>query len=320
MRWDFCIILAMVAGAAPLAGAEATDPAATPGDRWLAESVRHPGMVPGAVLASNRFAQLQLELLDQHLKVSWNPADPAADPGILSLHASTAAEDHWPARDWRVALLGRSGRIWQSDLAVEDVDVPIVYYVRSIQPQETNVSPLRIAFPRQLGLTQPTRLFWPLLEGFEQTLDSWQVLPGPITASLQVSAMAKTGRAALRVSAPAGQGTVRVGTTRVRGWQVLREGATGLRFWLRTQNGSGRARCSLRAHAFTDKETSSSWPEDVQVKDVWQTADLHFDQLSGTRWRGVDLFVIEFVADSPGPCEFFIDDLQFLGPWKLDPP
>ena len=287
-------------------------------DRWLTDGRPHPGVSAGVVLETNRFSSLHLETLDHRLLVCAG-AEESEDPGVLTVRLSAAPDDHWLARDWRTRPVGRSGRIWQADLPVEDPDVAIVYYLRSAGAQSTKVSPLRVAFPRGLGIEEPTRLFWPLLEGFEETLDNWRVLPAPSPPSrLQTSPESKNGRASLRVSIPAGQRSVTVATTRVRGWQILHEGATGLRLWLRTEGGRGVVRCSLRAYAFTGRESSTHWVEGFQVVDTWRKMDLPFNELSAVRWRGVDLLVLEFVGE--GPCGFLLDDLQFLGPWKLDPP
>jgi hypothetical protein len=108
-----------------------------------------------------------------------------------------------------------------------------------------------------------------------------------------------------------------VGTTRVRGWQLLSEGATGLRFWARMESGRGTIRCSLRAQALTPAVATASWPETFEVGDGWTRIDLPFRELSGVRWRGVDLFLIEFRAE--GRSALLLDELQFLGPWKLQP-
>lgn len=293
------------------------------GDRWLTNAAPQPGVIAGAGLASNRFANLHLEVLDRRLLASWAPPADGPDAGDLSLQASAAAEDHWPARDWRTRPLQRSGRIWQAELPVEDLDVPIVYYLREVRDHQTNVSPLRVAIPKQLGLEEPTRVFWPLLEGFEEGFESWRILAPPAGPNparpepLQISSAAKNGRGALLVSLAAGQTSVRVGTTRVRGWQLLEEGASGLRLWLRTESGWGRVRCSLGSYAFTPAESFVAWPEEFPVTNSWQKLDLNFDRLSGVRWRGVDLFVLEFTASEP--TRFLVDELQFLGPWKLDP-
>ena len=45
--------------------------------------------------------------------------------------------------------------------------------------------------------------------------------------------------------------------------------------------------------------------------------ELFFSALPRLSLGAVDLFAIEFVAD--GPREFLVDDLQLLGPWKLEP-
>jgi hypothetical protein len=214
----------------------------------------------------------------------------------------------------------RSGNLQQADVPTEDLDVPIVYYALLKTPNESRVSPLRVVYPRRLGLEEPTQLFWPFVEGFEDGHEGWWLLPGaPQMATLRAASEGKSGRTALQISLPDGAKPIRLATTRVRGWQLLQEGATGLRFWVRTVSASetGTIRASLQARSSTTSQVAGTWPKDFAVTHDWRRVDITFAQLPILPWRSVDLFIIEF--QSPHAADFLLDDLQMLGPWKLHP-
>lgn len=204
---------------------------------------------------------------------------------------------------------------WQSLIPVEDPDVPIAYFVAAATGRATNCSPMRGVLPRAAGLQEPTRPFWPFLEGFEQGYESWRVTSGDSSA-LQTNSTARSGHFALSVTVPTAKRSVTVATTRLRGWQARAEYATGLRVWMRTRTGVGRARCSLLTNAGAPHQGIALWPDEIAFTDRWQKVELFFSSLSGLRLNAVDLFAIEFTA--AGPHEFLIDDLQLLGPWESD--
>jgi hypothetical protein len=265
---------------------------------------------------SNLFSDLHAEVVAEKLVVFWTP-DAAAPTGSVVVHASAADLAHWPTRDWRSYPMTRIDMRWQTALPVEDPDVPLVYFVAAAGSGVTNGSATRGVLPRAAGLEEPTRPFWPFLEGFEQGCDSWRVVSGGSrSASLRTNSAARTGNFALSVTIPAGQRSVTVATTRLRGWQARAEDATGLRVWLKTREGTGRARCSLLANAGATNQSIAPWPNDLTLTDRWRKLELSFNALPGLPLGAVDLFAIEFIAD--GPREFLIDDLQLLGPWKTD--
>jgi len=288
-----------------------------PGDQWLTNAWPHPLASPEAPVRSNLFSSLRAEVIGGKLKILWTP-EGAAPTGGVTVHASAAEPAHWPTRDWRSHPMTRPGLQWQATLPVEDVEVPIVYFVRAVEQRLTNLSPLRVVAPVAVGLEEPTRVFWPFLEGFEESAESWRLLSEESpTAPLRRDPASKNGRAALAVSVPSGKRSATVATTRVRGWQLQREGATGLRVWLRAREGTGRARCTLLAHAFATNQVVGVWPSLVRLTERWQKVELPFRALPRLSLGAVDLFAIEFIAD--GPRDFLIDDLQLLGPWKLEP-
>jgi hypothetical protein len=231
------------------------------------------------------------------------------------------------------------GQGWECWVPVEDIEVPIVYFVavESSTPQKssahhgaelaalpedreiaTNVSPMRVCRPHLLGLKGPTRIFWPFLEGFEQGLESWRWLaPEPEPGRLKTDPLAKNGHAALLVSVPAGKRSVTIATTRVRGRELVTRAATGLRIWLRTRHGSGQARFTLLADALTTNQVVAVSRQQAHLAPVWRKVDLAFDDFPDLPQRGVDLFTIEFIGH--GPQDFLVDDLQLLGAGKVEP-
>jgi hypothetical protein len=269
------------------------------------------------LVSSNLFSNLHADGAAGQLKVLWAPElDLSAT--AATVHASAASATHWPTRDWRSYEMARNGQTWQAIVPVEDVDVPIVYYLQATSGDVTNFSPLRLLQPRAAGMEEPTRHFWPFIEGFEEGIESWQLL-APVTPQplLTLDSAAKNGRAALVVHVPAGKQSATVATTRVRGWQLEHEAATGLRLWLRTRAGTGRARCTLLSQGLSTNQVVHPWPNQIAVTERWQKVDLRFDALPGLSLNAVDLFAVEFITK--GPQDFLLDDLQLLGPWKLDP-
>jgi hypothetical protein len=305
------LTLWLVAGASPVF--------AQPGpiaDRWLTNRVTYPARWSDGPIQTNAFIELRAEAVAEKLVVRWTP-DAAAPTGSVAVLASPADLSHWPTRDWRSFPMVQAEGRWLATIPVEDVEVPIAYFVFASGGGTTNRSPMRAVVPRDAGLEEPTRVFWPFLEGFEQGIDSWRIISKDRrTAALQTNAAARNGRFALSVAVPAARRSVTVGTTRVRGWQLGAESATGLRVWLRTAEGKGRARFSLVANTGAANEAVASWPDEVELNDRWQSVELQFSQLPGLPLGDVDLFAVDFTAEHPG--EFLIDDLQLLGPWKFD--
>jgi hypothetical protein len=70
-------------------------------------------------------------------------------------------------------------------------------------------------------------------------------------------------------------------------------------------------------NAFTTNQVVSVNPLESRITDKWQRVDVLFDSFPKLALANVDWFTLEFIAD--GPREILVDDLQFLGPWKLEP-
>jgi hypothetical protein len=235
----------------------------------------------------------------------------------VSILASADSDGHWAVRDWREYPMKVSGQRWQARVPVDNVDIPITYFVRAVAFGVTNISPMRICHPQALGIDSPTRPFWPFLEGFEQNLRGWSLVSVPGENNvLQKDQLAKNGLFSLRVSLPEKQHSVTVGTTRVRGWQIQQNEATGIRVWMRTKSGSGRARFSLYGNAFTTNQTMVVYPTETELNNQWQPVDLSFESFPKLSLGNIDWFTIELIGT--GPMDFLIDDLQLIGPWKTE--
>ena len=280
-------------------------------------AAQFPSGISKTQLRPGDFQNLRAEAIGGKLRIFWTPERLSANASVKLL-ASADAPGHWPARDWRSRPMTLRGPHWEASLPVDDVDVPMIYFAVATEAGKTNVSPLRICQPRIAGLEEPTRVFWPFVEGFEEGAESWRLLSAPSsTASLKTAPTAKNGLAALLVTVPESKRSVTVATTRVRGWQLQKQHATGLQLWLRTRSGKGRARFTLLAQAFTPEQVVAVSPREVTLTTQWQKVDVLFSDFPKLPVGAVDLFTIEFMGG--GAQEFLVDELQLLGPWKLDP-
>lgn len=284
-----------------------------PADAWLAERPVYPSGLGSNASSPEAFLTLSAELVAEQLKVRWL-ASPASAPVQVLLYYSADAPGHWPARDWRAVPMPRRGEAWEATLPVDDLDVPLVYFVSDASATPARCSPMRVVSPRLAGMEKPSRVFWPFLDGFEDGLAGWQLVT-PDAPALRISPQAHDGNAALAVTLPAGRQTVSVSTPRVRGWHYSLQLATGVRVWLRAPGGTGEARFTLHAHAGTTNALATASTIVAPLNDQWQRVDLAFGSFSNFPVASTDRFSIEFRGD--GPREFLVDDLQLLGRWKL---
>lgn len=286
-----------------------------PADAWVNDAVRYPHGIPTNALGPDVFTSLRAEHLVDQLKVRWQPAVPIAQPR-LTLHFSADAPGHWPARDWRALPMTLRGVVWEAVLPVDDLDVPLVYFVSDGGGTPGLLSPMRAVSPRLAGMEKPSRVFWPFLDGFEDGALGWELVPAVTAAPrLKSSPQAHNGNAALSVLLPAGQRSVAVSTARVRGWHYSHQLATGLRVWLRAPGGSGRARFTLHANDGTTSTITAVSTIEAGLDDHWRKVDLSFSSFPGFPVASADGFSIEFSGE--GPREFLVDDLRLLGRWKL---
>jgi hypothetical protein len=286
-------------------------------DGWIPAAAQASQPASPSQINSNLFATLHAEVLLGKLRILW-PGDVLSSSATVVVQASAGELGHWPARDWHSYPMTKRGEEWQTNIPVEDLDVSLVYFAQLVNGVGTNVSPLRCVTPRAAGLEEPTRLFWPFMEGFEEGIEGWKLLSASEgKESLKADSSSKNGRVALSVGVLPGKRSATVATTRLRGWQLKREQATGVRIWLRAREGKGRARFTIFANAFMPNQIVRAWPKDTQLDERWRKVELLFSELPDLPLGAVDLFAIEFIGD--GPRDFLLDDLQLLGRWKLVP-
>lgn len=280
-----------------------------PADLWLSGPAEYPAPHRAEQVRTDLFAGLQAQVTAGQLRLQC-PADPVRDATNAWAWISVDPPGHWPARDWRVVGLNRQGGFWTADVPVFDLDLPLVYFAGAGWNGGEAISPMRVTIPRELGLMQPTRLFWPLLDGFEDGLVGWKIL-APQAAGLRLDSAAHVGGGALAVSLPRGHHSVTVATTRLRPWHVWKLDQRGVRVWVRAREGAARARISLIAHAGTTNQTVAVLPRDVRLTNAWTQVDVSFAEFPQPALHAVDLLALEFIGN--GPQEFLVDDLQVLG-------
>ncbi len=310
MKRSFGIALALLAGTW-LAGAQGKQLA----DAWVSEAVQFPRGIATNGLNREMFRALAAEHLAEQLKVRWQPTPPPAQPK-LTLHFSADAPGHWPARDWRSVPFIQRGAVWEAALPVDDLDVPLVYFVSDGLPVPALLSPMRVVSPRLVGMEKASRVFWPFLDGFEDGAAGWELASSATAAGpLKTSPAAHDGKAALSITLPAGERAVSIGTARVRGWHYSHQLASGLRIWLRAPGGNGKARFYLHAGHGTANVLVSASTIEAELDDKWRKVDLSFSSFPNFQPVGTDWFRIEFSGE--GPREFLVDDVRLLGRWRL---
>ncbi len=289
--------------------------AAAKGDAWVSMGGIYPMIHQAETPDENAFRELKSEVLIGEISPFW-PTSLARENANATLWFSVDYAGHWPARDWRPILMTKLTTGFEARLPVTDMNVPIVYYVAAESGGKTLISPMRITLPRELGLQKPSTVFWPFLDGFEESANSWRIVGSVSNAeAISVTPHAHTGNAALRASIPGGKRSVAIETTRIRGWHFQTQGATGIRLWLKTSATNALARFSLTAHARTGRATVTRATAEAQLSRDWKAVSLPMDVFPSARLGETDLFTIEFIAG--GPAEFFIDDLQLTGRWQM---
>jgi hypothetical protein len=283
------------------------------GDEWLTNAPALPGEFAGTPVDTNLFATLRTEVIAGRLRITWDSAAEAADARLI---LSADEPGHWPARDWRSFSLKRRGASWQAEVPVDSLDVPLVYFVISRNRAQAVASPMRIARPGTLGLEQPSRIFWPFIEGFEQGTEGWRTVQG---GTLRTDEDAKHGGSALKIQVPPNERSVTLLTTRVRGWFLQEHRATGLALWLKTRRGTGTAAFELMADAFTTNQVLARRSKIIRVPSQWTKwtkVELPFSSFPKFPIGELDLIAIELTG-LPG-TEFLLDDVELLGPWRSD--
>jgi hypothetical protein len=289
-------------------------PAAEPqpgSDAWLTNAAAvGPERFARAIVKTNGFANLKAEVVAGTLQVKCEPGEKFSQ---LKLIVSAEAPGHWPARDWRTHTMRQFGTSWAAEIPVDSLDVPQIYFVAAQEKEMLAVSPMRMVHPRALGMEAPSHFFWAFIEGFEQDLDGWRVEGG---APLTTDSLAKSGRTSLAIRVPPGRRAVSVETTRLRGWFLEEHGASGIGVWLRTRSGTGTVIFTLLGNARSTNQIVARTAETLKVSGKWTKAGFWFESFPKLRLGEVDLFSIEFAAESG--TELLIDDLHLFGRWRDD--
>ena len=262
------VIVATILLRAVLAPARDPEPE---GDIWLTNAPALPGAYAASTMDSNRFASLKAETVAGKLLVRWETTELFSETRII---VSADAPGHWPARDWRTVAMRRTPTGWVTDMPIDSLDVPLVYFVVATNKGNSLASSMRIAHPRALGLETPTRLFWPFIEGFEQGTEGWRTRDG---SALRRDVPSKSGRASLVLQVPAERRSATLMTTRLRGWFLEEHDASGIVLWLRMKSGAGTARFALFANAWSTNQFVARRDETVKVTEKWTAAALRFE-------------------------------------------
>jgi len=291
--------------------AQAQQPAKLLPDAWLTNA-SYPGFVVTNRVAEIGAGNLSAEALVGKLRVYWTPPE-AVEVKEARLWMSADVPGVWLARDWQMLPLEKKGQRWEGVMPVENVDVPVVYFVEVMTPKPM-VTAQRICHPRVAGLEEPSRIFWPFLEGFEEDLWSWRLVTDePKFTPVETATTVKSGNAALKLTLASDKHSVTVATTKIRGWQLDQNFANGIRVWVKLAQGTAKLRCTLQAHAFTPKQVISVYPEDFTLTTDWQPVDLKLNGFPKLAIGEVDLMTLELIGK--GSVEAYVDNVQLLGRW-----
>lgn len=280
------------------------------GDEWLTNAPALPGEFSATRVDTNLFTTLRTEAIAGRLRITW---ESAPESGEAKLIISADPPGHWPARDWRSFAMQRRGTSWQTEVPVDSLDVPLIYFLIASNRTQVICSPMRMARPGTLSLEQPTRIFWPFIEGFEQGTEGWRTVQGGV---LRTDGDAKHGGSALKIQIPANERSVTLLTTRVRGWFLEEHHATGLALWVKVRRGTGTAAFELLADAFTTNQIVARRREPIHVSSQWTKVELPFSSFPKFSVGELDLIAIELTG-MPG-IEFLLDDVELLGRWRSD--
>jgi hypothetical protein len=280
-------------------------------DQWLQGEMMFPRSVSKGM--TSEFSSLHAEAVSGDLQIVWVPPVTMSNEEVR-LKFSADAPGHWPTRDWRSLPMQVFGEKRKVTVPLDSVLIPVAYFVETRNGKTINSSAMRVVFPRELGIEEPQKYFWPFLDGFEQGMESWRSLN--IGAAMSISAEAKSGKAALSVRIPASGNFVAVGTTRLRGWFAQEHQARGFGFWARATQRAGEVRCSLIANAFTANQVLVTQERATKLDLSWKRVDVPFADFPRFPIADLDLISFEFIGSDEG--EFLMDDLFLLGRWRFE--
>lgn len=283
------------------------------GDFAVTNKIDYPQFLETNSINRLLFTNLNAEAVAGKIQINWQQ-QPEYSNSITTVFYSVDYLNHVSAREWRYVPMVNRGDLFNAVLPVDDVDIPLVYFVTAVINSTTNTSPLMACIPRKLGIEAPSRPFWNFLEGFEETTMNWRILNNyPDILPLRTNVEPKNGKAALCVALPGGRPSISVGTTRVRGWHITHYNAKGFAVWIRTGTGDGYVQFSLATHAWTEKQRVSQKPYKYPLTNEWRRIEVNFSDFQGIPLSEVDLLIFEFTGK--GGTEFWIDDLSLTGAW-----
>lgn len=283
------------------------------GDFYVTNRIDYPSFINTNFLNKNVFTNFHAEAVAGKVQVSWSSVGQYSN-STATVFYSVDYLNHASAREWRYVPMVYRGELFNAVLPVDDVDIPIVYFITAVDNHTTNVSNLKACIPRKLGLETPSRPFWNFLEGFEETTINWQIINKyPDLLPLRTNVEPKNGKAALCVNLPPERTSISIATTRIRGWHITHFNAKGFAVWLRTGAGEGSVQFSLLTHAWTENQRIYSKKHRYPLTNEWRRIEVNFADFDGITLSEVDLLIFEF--SGKGGTEFWIDDLTLTGSW-----
>lgn len=285
-------------------------------DKLISVDIHYPPEVRSGYLNTNIFTNFFAESIAGKIQVLWNNP-PGLSNSTGTVFYSVDYPEHTFSRNWQYLPLIFRGPLFNASIPVDDVDVPIIYFITIVSEGKTNLSPMRICYPRAAGLEAPSRPFWHFLEGFEEISINWRILNTYTNiVPLHTNCAPKNGKVALCITLPEGRRSISVGTTRLRGWQIEHSNATGFSVWLKTNGEKGQVQFSLVSYFGTPKQVVSQHPQIIPISSDWKRVELNFNSFPKANLIGVDLLVFEFSGNDK--AEFYIDDLSLSGKWMVE--
>ena len=281
-------------------------------DTWVSPAGIHPDWVGGTTRVTG-FDDFGAEVIVGKLKIHWKPAADTPSPSTVTLYTSADFPGGWASLHWVKHTMAYRGSQWEVAVPVENIEIPVVYFLQIDVESKVANSPMRVCRPNSAGMDRPTRPFWPYLDGFEEELVGWFPIgdsPRPVSQP-----GGHTGNRAMAISIPPGKSSAAVGSTIIRSWHMTLEKAKGVRFWARLESGTATGRLTFYGDHEQPHQRISVWPIEIELTDQWQPVDMFFHELPYLPLASIDFFTLEVVSGSP--VTLLIDDLQLKGAWRL---
>ncbi|MBG86670.1 MAG: hypothetical protein CMO80_07195 [Verrucomicrobiales bacterium] len=291
-----CVLIALLLAALPALPAT--------GDEWVEPppgSTAIGGKALSVVRPAEFYAEVALDELNVYLR--------SKEADQVTLFYSYDAPGHWPSRDWRSKTMRHRESLWDAQIPVSELTVPIVYFAK-IRGSTSVMTAMRVIQPQTAGMRKPSELFWPYLEGFEEP-GPWEIV-GAVGEVDRVQP-GFSGDSALRVSIPKDKRSATISTTRIRAWHFTARNADGIRLRANAPK-RGRLRLTLITNSGTSTQSSMTSTAELKGTD-WELVHFPARSFKNRSLAGVDRATIEFVSE--GPSEIHLDDLELTGPWRV---